>query len=404
MATLTIKVDNVTANAALSSITRQIELAGAASKTLSAVSATIASHWLTAEQAVKRYEASVRSASAATGTIAGQVKSITAEWLNAASAVGKYNSAAKNAPAAPSGGGFGGTYTSGASFTAFSPVSVPRPTPPPLPSRVTPPPIPRPTAQSVPVSNRAVSGGVDTFGAGFSALSGGLGKAITGTLNTATTIFGNGLASAAQGVGGLILGGVTGVVGAVGSALGSAFKVGVDILQSGIKTAVSILETGAKVGLGVAAGLLVNSVRLAVKEEPIKEGFASIFGTEEQTGALGKLRAAAKDTVSDFDLMKRANLAYQLGAVRSAEETGVLIEAARKLGKSVGRDATEAFNDLVVGIGRQSNRVLDNVGIIVRAEDAYDAYAKSVGTTSEKLSEAEKRLVFIDAAFEAIQK
>ncbi|NIS28322.1 hypothetical protein GWN75_31980, partial [candidate division KSB1 bacterium] len=74
------------------------------------------------------------------------------------------------------------------------------------------------------------------------------------------------------------------------------------------------------------------------------------------------------------------------------------------LGKAVGRTAVEAFNDLAIGIGRQSRLILDNLGVIVRAEEAYENYAKSVGKAVGELTQQEQREAFRVAALESVRK
>lgn len=207
------------------------------------------------------------------------------------------------------------------------------------------------------------------------------------------------LKEAGLSLGGSVLSGLKSVGGAIGSTLFSA-------LSSAGSAVVSEIESDLKKAFIVAAGLLANSVRLAIKEQPIAEGFGSLVdsrGLGNQVEALDALRKSARGTVSDLQLMGNANAALLLGAAETVEQLQFLTEAGRRLGKVMGRDATEGFNDLSIGIGRQSRLILDNLGLIVRVEDAQKAYADSVGTTVEKLGENEKRLAFNTAAYEAIR-
>jgi len=100
--------------------------------------------------------------------------------------------------------------------------------------------------------------------------------------------------------------------------------------------------------------------------------------------------------------MRQANNAILLGVVKNTTEMGKLAEAGRRLGRATGRTAAQGFADLATGIGRQSRLILDNLGIIISAERAYKAYAKSVDKAVTSLTDAEKRLAFQRAAFEAI--
>jgi hypothetical protein len=62
-----------------------------------------------------------------------------------------------------------------------------------------------------------------------------------------------------------------------------------------------------------------------------------------------------------------------------------------------GQSMTEAFNDITLGVARQSRMILDNLGIIIDADKAYQDYAKTLGKTAESLTETEKRQAFMNA-------
>lgn len=125
---------------------------------------------------------------------------------------------------------------------------------------------------------------------------------------------------------------------------------------------------------------------------------------EDGTETLRRLRAAFRDTVSDMDLMQTSNRAILLGAAKNSDELELMATLARRLGKAMGRDLKDAFGDLALGIGRQSRLILDNLGIIVRVEDATEAYARQVGKTADALTDAEKRQAFMNAVIEGAER
>lgn len=104
--------------------------------------------------------------------------------------------------------------------------------------------------------------------------------------------------------------------------------------------------------------------------------------------SLKKLQDATLGMVDSFTLMQQANKAVSLGL--DASQLDEMAAAATKLGAAVGRDATEAFNDLVVGVGRGSKLILDNLGIIIKEDDAYQSLAQSLGKTTKELTFQEK--------------
>jgi len=63
-----------------------------------------------------------------------------------------------------------------------------------------------------------------------------------------------------------------------------------------------------------------------------------------------------------------------------------------------GRTTTEAFDDIVIGLGRMSPRILDNIGITLEAETVYEEYARSIGKSASALTDAEKKQALMAAA------
>ncbi|MCY1055440.1 hypothetical protein [Nannocystis sp. SCPEA4] len=120
--------------------------------------------------------------------------------------------------------------------------------------------------------------------------------------------------------------------------------------------------------------------------------------------SIDKARASTMGMVSDFELASTANKALQLGVVKNSEEFAKLTATAAKLGMSLGQDVAQSVSDLTVGIGRQSMEVLDNLGILLRAEEAYDIYAQRVGKVASELTDAEKKQAFMTVALERAEE
>ncbi len=126
--------------------------------------------------------------------------------------------------------------------------------------------------------------------------------------------------------------------------------------------------------------------------------------TGNATKALRALRVASQGLISDYDLMAGLNRALTLGSARNVEEFGKLTRTAITLGAALGVDAALALESLSLGIGRQSRLLLDNLGIIVKVEQANRAYAKANNKNVADLTELEKRTAFTNAAFEAADR
>ena len=121
--------------------------------------------------------------------------------------------------------------------------------------------------------------------------------------------------------------------------------------------------------------------------------------------ALNTLRRATNGLIADQELMVQMNTAMTMGSARNAGEFAKLAEVAQGLGRALGVDAAFALNSLNVGIARQSRLILDNLGLIVSAEQANKNYAAALGITTDQLTDAQKAEAFrLEAMTQAEQK
>lgn len=100
-----------------------------------------------------------------------------------------------------------------------------------------------------------------------------------------------------------------------------------------------------------------ESINLAMELEGVKKGFDRI----NQPGLLNELRRATKGTVSDLELMKQAVRANNFEI--PLQELGSLFEFARRRAAETGESVDYLVNSIVLGIGRKSPLILDNLGI-----------------------------------------
>ena len=143
---------------------------------------------------------------------------------------------------------------------------------------------------------------------------------------------------------------------------------------------------------------LLSFSREASKVESMERAFNTLAGGgEDASNALSKLRIATNNTMSSFDLFQQANNAMILGVSKNSDEMAEMFDIAQRLGNALGRDTAQSVESLVTGIGRQSRLMLDNIGIIVRSEDAYSDYAKEIGKNSNELTDLEKKQAFTNA-------
>jgi hypothetical protein len=140
----------------------------------------------------------------------------------------------------------------------------------------------------------------------------------------------------------------------------------------------------------------------ASKVESMSNAFNTLSGAgEDSREALQRLEQATNGTMSQFDLFQQANNAMVLGVSRNSEEMAEMFDIAQRLGRALGRDTASSVESLVTGIGRQSRLMLDNIGIIVKSDEAYESYAKTLGVNVEQLTDAEKKQAFLNATMES---
>lgn len=160
------------------------------------------------------------------------------------------------------------------------------------------------------------------------------------------------------------------------------------------------LELIQRVG-GQAYRALDDMFETAGKSEQLRSGFVSLSGSVEKADAnLAAVQGALRGTVSQMEAMEIANMAMSFGLVDSAEQLGEMTEIGAVLAQSLGQDASKGVADLTLALSRQSPMILDNLGISLKLNDAYEMYAESLGKTASQLTETEKSQAFLNSALE----
>ena len=143
----------------------------------------------------------------------------------------------------------------------------------------------------------------------------------------------------------------------------------------------------------------IDSVKLAGKLEGIESAFNNMRNEAGfSINTFSKLDKALNGTTDKMTIMTQANNAMLLGIADSDDQMAEMFDVAQRLAQAVGQDATFGIESLVTGLGRQSKLMLDNLGIIVDTNKAYENYATELGTTAEKLTDAEKKQGFVNEA------
>ena len=155
-------------------------------------------------------------------------------------------------------------------------------------------------------------------------------------------------------------------------------------------------------GMSLGIRQTVQFAKQAAKIQQMEKGFTTMSGGVNNASiAIRKLKDATDGTLSSFDLFQQANNAMVLGVSKNSDEMADMFDMAQRLGDALGKDVKLSVESLVTGIGRQSRLMLDNIGIIVKADKAYKEYAKELGKTADTLTDSEKKQAFMNAALEA---
>ncbi len=112
---------------------------------------------------------------------------------------------------------------------------------------------------------------------------------------------------------------------------------------------------------------------------------------------MSKMKQVSQGTISQADLILSANKGMSLGVIKSVDDMATIMEIARVKGQNMGLSMTQAFNDLVTGLGRGSAMILDNLGITIKVGEVNEAYAKSLGKTVQELTASEMKQALVNA-------
>lgn len=108
-----------------------------------------------------------------------------------------------------------------------------------------------------------------------------------------------------------------------------------------------------------------------------------------------RLKDITGAAVSTQEAMSAVALATSSGF--SSQQIAELGEVAKGASLALGRDMTDALNRLVRGAAKLEPELLDELGIMVRLDDATRDYARELGTVEGNLTQYQKRQAFVNA-------
>ena len=140
------------------------------------------------------------------------------------------------------------------------------------------------------------------------------------------------------------------------------------------------------------AEMLVDTSLLGEEIRNVEIAFEHTFQGEavQSVQMLEKMRTASKGLMSDLELMRTAVFVAQFPFENLKNLLPEIIEASTNLALAQGKDIPMSIDDMVRALGRGSSKILDNLGIILKVEQAQAEYARQLGKTTEQLTEKER--------------
>lgn len=144
-----------------------------------------------------------------------------------------------------------------------------------------------------------------------------------------------------------------------------------------------------------------NFAEEAARVDQLKQSFVNLAASHGVNAErlIEDLKRVSAHTVTTAELMRAAGTAMVLGI--PADKLAEMMEIARASSKITGQTIQKSFEDIGLGVARQSRLILDNLGIIIKEEEAQRKYAASIHKTASQLTEAEKKQAFMNAAMAA---
>lgn len=181
-------------------------------------------------------------------------------------------------------------------------------------------------------------------------------------------------------------------IGQAGLSSGKAMSKMSSGITSGLVPAYAVLAANV-FAVTAAFGVLQRSTAVAqLNEGLVFTGRAAgqnlplvVKGLKEITGA----------AISTAEAMRAVAIGTSAGF--SQTQLQGLTKVARGASLALGRDMSDAMDRLVRGAAKLEPEILDELGIMVRLDDATEKYAASIGKTAGALSQFERRQAFTNA-------
>ena len=166
-------------------------------------------------------------------------------------------------------------------------------------------------------------------------------------------------------------------------------------MQGGLVPAYA--EVAARVfALTAAFGVLSRNDAIAKLQEGIE--FTGRAAGRNLTFVADKLQEITDNAISAEQAMRATAVGVSAGF--SEEQMSGLAEVAKGASLALGRDMADAMDRLIRGAAKLEPEILDELGIMVRLDEASENYARTLNKTVGELTQFEKRMAFTNAIIE----
>lgn len=149
-----------------------------------------------------------------------------------------------------------------------------------------------------------------------------------------------------------------------------------------------------------AASAAFGALKEAMNTLHLQQGIEQLSA---QSGKNLTSLAASLNMVTDGALTMKASLTSVANASAVGMTNSQILkmgEVAKKASQAMGWDMADAMDRLTKGIGKNRPQLLDELGIIVSANQVYQDYARQVGKTALTLTDYEKKQAFANAVLQ----
>lgn len=165
----------------------------------------------------------------------------------------------------------------------------------------------------------------------------------------------------------------------------------------------NLAAAGGAVGIAAGGAMLIGGITSKIADLGAESlVLQSIF--DSLPYSLNAARTATRGLADDVTLARSAIMANQSGVATSAQAYAELTGMAQMLALKMGRDVSETVGRVTQGIAKQERELLDELVILPRMEEMWEAYAKTQGKATKDLTDLEKNTAFTTSAMDAMRK